>query len=699
MGSCIQVQSQPGVGSIFSFEIDLPLAQEWVKTCQSDRCGEIIGIKGAAPTVLVIDDKFENRSLLIKLLQPIGFKVIEANDGEEGWQKIQMFNPQLVITDLLMPIMDGFELIKQIRASEIYPDVAIIATSASVFETDQDKSLSVGANDFLPKPFTTEDLFLKIRQLLNLEWEYEEMNDSLAKVADENEEIIVPPPIKTLDKFYELAMKGNLKGIIRKAQSLEQQNKNFIPNLEQKVIQGNTKLEQATAELHETQAKLLQREVKLQYNSFHDPLTGLPNKVRFLGQLDQTIEFSLNHNYHYALLLLDIDRFKLINDSLGYSKGDILLQEIAIRLQNSIGVNNLLARLSSDEFVILLEGIENPSEATELAERIQQEYLQYPYELDGYQIFVKASIGITYSFFGYHNSTDLFRDANIAMQKAKDYGKTGYAVFEPKMQVDVLQRLNWENELRQAIKKQELFLHYQPIINLVNNSLKGFEALVRWNHSSCGQVSPGKFIPIAEKTRLIHDIGWWVLEAACQQLNSWQQHFPEFQSLVLNVNLSPPQLTAVDFIQQLKIILEQNNISGENLKLEITESCLLEGVEHRDKIFNQIKDLGVKLCIDDFGTGYSSLSRLYEFPIDTLKIDRAFVKRIEPSSDNITIAAIITLAKSLNMDIVAEGIETPLQRDKLKDMGCELGQGFLFARPLEYQAATRIIQDFNGQSK
>ena len=229
MGSFIQVESQTGIGSIFAFEIDLPVAQDWIKTCQCDRSGQIIGIKGSPPTVLVIDDKWESRSLLIKLLQPIGFNVIEANDGEEGWQKIQMYNPQLVITDLLMPMMDGFELIEQIRTSEICPNVAIIATSASVFEAERYKSLSVGANDFLPKPFKTEDLFLKIRKLLHLEWQYEEMNNYSPKVTDENVEIIVLPPAKTLEEFYELAMKGNLKGIIKKAKFLEQQNQNFIP--------------------------------------------------------------------------------------------------------------------------------------------------------------------------------------------------------------------------------------------------------------------------------------------------------------------------------------------------------------------------------------------------------------------------------------------------------------------------------------
>ena len=607
--------------------------------------------------IMIVDDNRDNLRVLSDFLDEIGFEVWVAPSGEIAIERIEYAVPDLVLLDVMMPEMDGFEVCSILKNNPLTKDIPIIFMTALSDTDDKIKGFELGAVDYITKPFQQQEVLVRIRLHLKLHF---------LKVT--------------------LAEKNEL---------LE----DLIQNLEQKVIQGNKKLEKATAELHETQAKLLQREFKLEYNSFHDPLTGLPNKARFLTQLNQTIEFSLNHNYHYALLLFDIDRFKLINHSLGYSKGDILLQEIAIRLQNSIGVNNLVARLSSDEFVILLEGIEHPSEATELAERIQQEYLEYPYELDGYQIFVKASIGITYSFFGYHNPTDVFRDANIAMQKAKDYGKKGYAVFEPKMQVDVLQRLNWENELRQAIKKQELCLHYQPIINLVNNSLKGFEALVRWNHPIRGHVSPGKFIPIAEETGLIHDIGWWVLEAACQQLKLWQQHLPEFQYLVLNVNLSPTQLTALDFIQQLKIILEQNNLSGENLKLEITESCFLEGIENQDKIFDQIKDLGVKLCIDDFGTGYSSLSRLHEFPIDTLKIDRYFVQRIDPSSNNITIAAIITLAKSLNMDLVAEGIETPLQRDKLKDMGCELGQGFLFGRPLESQAATRIIQDFNGQSK
>ena len=607
--------------------------------------------------ILIVDDNRDNLRLLSDFLDEVGFEVWVAPSGETAIERVKYALPDLILLDVMMPGMDGFETCSKLQNHPLTKTVPIIFMTALSDTHDKVKGLTLGAVDYITKPFQQEEVLVRIRLHLKLHF--------LQKTLSEKNDLL----------------------------------ERLIQNLEKKVEQGNIKIKQVMSELQKTQAKLVEREVKLEYNSFHDVLTGLPNKARLFTQLHQAIEFSSTYQkYHYAVLLLDIDRFKLINDSLGHSQGDILLQQVALRLKTCLGFNYFVARLSSDEFVILLERIENPSEAIQLAKRIQQEYLQDTYELDGYQMFMKVTIGITYSFFGYNNPTDLLRDANLAIEKARTFGQEGYAVFEPKMQVDFLERLYWENDLQQAILQQQFCLHYQPIINLMNNSLKGFEALVRWNHPTHGQVSPTKFIPIAEETGLIHDLGSWVLQTACEQLRSWQQQFPEFKSLVLNVNFSVPQLTSSDFVKQLEATLQKNNLSGDNLKLEITESCLLENFEHRDVIFTQIKDLGVKLCIDDFGTGYSSLSRLHEFPIDTLKIDQAFVKRINSNSNNTIILSIITLAQNLNMDVVAEGIETPLQRDILKDLGCELGQGFLFSRPLESQAATLMIKDFYQHS-
>ena len=607
--------------------------------------------------ILIVDDNRDNLRVLSDFLDEVGFEVWVAPSGETAIERVKYALPNLILLDVMMPGIDGFQTCYQLQNNPLTKDVPIIFMTA-ISDTDEKvKGFTLGAVDYITKPFQQEEVLVRIRLHLKLHF--------LQKTLSE---------------------KNTLLG-------------HLIQNLEKKVEQGNIKMKEVMSELQETQAKLVEREVKLQYNSFHDVLTGLPNKARLFTQLDQAIEFSSTYKkYHYALLLVDIDRFKLINDSLGYSKGDILLQQVALRLKTCLGFNYFVARLSSDEFVILLEGIENPSEAIQLAKSIQEEYLHHPYELDGYQIFVKATIGITYSFFGYKNPTDLLRDANLAMKKARVFGKDGYAVFEPKMQVDVVERLYWENDLQQAIVQKEFCLYYQPIINLMNNSLKGFEALIRWNHPTQGLVSPAKFISIAEETGLIHDVGAWVLQAACQQLRSWQQQFPELKSLVLNVNISIPQLTSPDFVKQLEMMLQKNNLCGENLKLEITESCLLKTFEHRNIILKQIKDLGIKLCIDDFGTGYSSLSRLHEFPIDTLKIDRSFVRRINHDSDNTIIFTIITLARSLNMDVVAEGIETALQGDILKNLSCEFGQGFLFSPPLECQAATIMIKDFYQQS-
>ena len=394
----------------------------------------------------------------------------------------------------------------------------------------------------------------------------------------------------------------------------------------------------------------------------------------------------------YAVLFIDLDGFKVVNDSLGHLMGDELLKIVAKRLQNCLRTGDTVARLGGDEFAILLEEIKDYADATYVAERIKNQ-LQQPFQLNDYEVFSSASIGITYSVSSaYKRPEELLRDADAAMYHAKASGKGSYSVFDPKMQIGALARLQLQNDLRRAIKQEEFLVYYQPIFSLSTGYLCGFEALIRWKHPSRGWVSPVEFIPVAEETGLINEIGWWVLQEACCQLRLWQQQFPEANDLMMNVNLSAHQLQQLSLVEQIDKILQQTGLKGNFLKLEITESSFLQKFSSEVSIVNQLKALGIGLCIDDFGTGYSSLSRLHEFPIDTLKIDRSFVRRLDTDCGHAEIVqTIVTLAHSLDMNVVAEGVETQVQLEKLHELQCELMQGYLLSKPVDSEMASKFI--------
>lgn len=449
---------------------------------------------------------------------------------------------------------------------------------------------------------------------------------------------------------------------------------------------SNQSLQRSLDILQKTQAQLVQATEKLQYDAFHDALTDLPNRPWFVNLLEHAVQLTQRHSsYLYAVLFIDLDRFKIINDSLGHAIGDELLKHVAQRLQACVRSVDTVARFGGDEFAILLEELSHPDEAIEVAQRIHDQFA-LPFILEGYEVFTGASIGIALSTLNYQRAANVLRDADTAMYHAKAQGRNYYAVFDPTMQTQVTSRLQLENDLRRAIESQEFYLVYQPIVSLSTGRLRGFEALVRWYHPRRGKISPIEFIPVAEETGLISSLGWWVLQTACQQLGEWIEEFPQVTPLVMNVNLSALQLKQSDLLDRLDRILQTTQIPRDWLKLEITESCILETFTSEAKQLKQLKELGIRLCIDDFGTGYSSLSRLHEFPIDTLKIDRAFVHRLRSNSSE-TIQMIITLAHSLGMDVVAEGIETEIELETLQKLGCEFGQGYFFAAPITTEMA------------
>ncbi|WP_216351201.1 bifunctional diguanylate cyclase/phosphodiesterase [Leptolyngbya sp. 'hensonii'] len=434
-------------------------------------------------------------------------------------------------------------------------------------------------------------------------------------------------------------------------------------------------------------------EQQLIHDAFHDTLTNLPNRALFKDRLRQIMERARRHrDYIFAVLFLDLDRFKVINDSLGHLVGDQLLTEIASRLRACLRTTDTVARLGGDEFAILLEEISVVSDATDVATRIQQE-LSRPFDLNGHEVFTTVSIGIALNAPDYDQPEDLLRDADTAMYRAKALGKARYQVFDQAMHVKAVTQLQVERDLRWAIDRQELSLRYQPIVSLGTGALLGFEALIRWQHPEQGFLSPDKFIPVAEETGLIIPIGFWVLREACRQMRIWQKTLKPNPPLVVSVNLSSKQIAHPNFVDSVRAILQETGLEGKFLKLEITESVILENADAAIDILQQIQSLGIQTAIDDFGTGYSSLSYLHRLPIDTLKIDRSFINRVDSDGDKLELVrTIVTLAWNLGMDVVAEGVETNMQLAQLKALKCEFAQGYLFSVPLDIGATTAFIQ-------
>ena len=439
-----------------------------------------------------------------------------------------------------------------------------------------------------------------------------------------------------------------------------------------------------------------QAQQQLEHNALYDSLTGLANRSLLMERLQQAIERSKPEQNKFALLFLDIDRFKPINDSLGHSVGDRLLIEVAHRLKECQRSDDLIARLGGDEFVLLLEKIDNRDDAIMVARRIQQVF-QSPIVLNKREVYVSISIGIALGRANLpidrNEAANLLRDADTAMYYAKAQGQGKYEIFTPSMHIEISQRLNLEHDLRRAIERKEFLVYYQPIIYLPTETLWGFEALVRWQQPRQGIVSPNEFIPLAEQTGLSIEIDRLVLNTACYQLRLWQEQL--LSSFMISVNLSAKQFYQSGLIEVVDRILSETGLKGNFLKLEITERVLMNNTQSTIATLEQLQERGVQLCLDDFGTGYSSLSYLQSLPFDFLKIDRSFVERLKKAERSEIVRAIIALGSNLKIETIAEGIETKEQLRQLMSLNCTYGQGFLFAKPMNSEAATDFITRWN----
>jgi diguanylate cyclase (GGDEF)-like protein len=588
-------------------------------------------------SILVVDDLADNLQILANTLSKQGYQVRCAKNGSTALRGASTILPDLILLDIKMPDIDGYEVCQQLKANKETCDIPVIFLSALDDVLDKVKAFEVGGVDYISKPIQVKEVLVRVKNQIALQL-------AKAEITELNQD------------------------------------------LERRVYQRTIKLKTVVQKLRQEINERQRVQQQLIHDALHDSLTGLPNRTLLTERIEFTIAHAKrNTDYKYGLLFIDLDRFKVINDSLGHSIGDQLLIAVSNLLQECVRENDLVARLGGDEFVILLDGIKSVQDATLIGERIQQK-MRSPFDLQGQNIFTSASIGIVFGSTEYHNPADLMRDADIAMYRAKDKGKARYTIFDQTMYDETLKLVELENSLRFALKRNELSMHYQPIISLDNNHLVGFEALIRWQHPERGAISPVEFIPIAEDTGLILDIGEWLLKEACQQLQTWRQQFasvPQINSLKMSINLASQQLQEPEFIQKLDQILLETGLEGSSLRLEITESVLIEPEGTIQNTLRQIKNRNIKLSIDDFGTGYSSLSYLRRFPIDNLKIDRSFINQMNLDSENFEIVRlIITLAKTLGMKTISEGVETALQLNQLKGLGCEFAQGYLFSIPL-----------------
>jgi diguanylate cyclase (GGDEF)-like protein/PAS domain S-box-containing protein len=432
-------------------------------------------------------------------------------------------------------------------------------------------------------------------------------------------------------------------------------------------------------------------EQQLLHNAFHDVLTGLPNRALFMDRLKRSLNRAkYRPDYLFAALFLDLDRFKVINDSLGHQVGDELLVGIARRLEKCMRPGDMIARLGGDEFAVILDNLKSSEDAMQAADRLHQE-MTVPYLLSGREVYASASIGVALSQSRHETAQDFLRAADTAMYHAKGRGRGCVELFDTEMHARALGQLQIETDLRHALQREEFRIFYQPIVATETRQVRGFEALVRWEHPEHGLLSPVRFMQVAEDTGLVIPIDQWVLRESCTQLRLWQQEFPMNPLLSISVNLSGKQFAHPDLCDKVRHLLDETGVIPLSVKLEITESSLVENPDAAAQILRQLKELGVRISLDDFGTGYSSLSYLHRFPIDVLKIDRSFVNRMSVSKNSEIVRTIITLAINLGMEVIAEGVETEEQVAHLASMRCDYVQGYLFSQPMSRDAVHELL--------
>jgi diguanylate cyclase (GGDEF)-like protein/PAS domain S-box-containing protein len=685
--------------------------------------------------ILVVEDESIVALDIKQRLEVMGYKVVAiVNSGEQAIQKSERLNPDLVLMDVkLKGKMDGIEAAAIIRANLHLP---IIFLTAFADESSLHRASVTESFGYILKPFEERELSINIEMALykhkmeNQLRESEEryslaargVNDGLWDWNLKTGVVYYSPRWKEMLDFheneigtdieewrrlihpedrdrFELDLANHLAGLTPhfKNESRLSTSKNELRWMLTRGVavynQEGVPYRMAGSQSDVTERKLAEQQ--LLHDAFHDALTNLPNRTLFLDRLERTMERKRrNDQVAYSVLFLDLDRFKVINDSLGHQQGDRLLVEFAERTSHILRSSDTLARLGGDEFVILLEELKDSAETERIAERILDD-LKLPFQLNDQPVFITASIGIVAGSSDYLRPEDILRDADIAMYRAKADGKARHALFDPVMRERAVTRLELEGDLRLALSRGEFSVFYQPILSLETGRVTGFEALLRWFHPVRGSIPPMEFIAVAEEIGLIMPIGRWVLSKACHQLRQWQLQFPYNPSLTMSVNISGRQLSHPAFLEQVQQILQEANFDPQTLKLEITESLLMVNSEDILSTLKRLREMGIQLLIDDFGTGFSNLGYVPQFPINTIKIDKLFVNQMGANGKNSEIAhTIVQLANDWGFGTIAEGIETSEQLDQLKSMDCESGQGWLFSKAVSSDQIEAYLKAF-----
>lgn len=683
-----------------------------------------MSINQTLPNILLVDDIPANLMVLEKLISRLPIKIFKTTSGEEAVQLALENDFMLILLDVQMPDMDGYQVLEVLSWDEKTKYIPVIFITANYRDEQHKlKGYESGAIDYLYKPINEKILLSKIKVFIDLyeqqqkniylQKRYEsiilsagegiielDINGSLTYVNPAAEKLLSRQGAELLETsflnflkedtkndalgwaehpIYKTCKSGNIyhkddTNLLRKDETLLPVEYTATPlHNEKKEIQGivivfNDITLRKTVEDQLTNLAL------------YDHLTKLPNRLLFEKTIAQTIARSKRSNKEMALMFLDLDHFKNINDTLGHDVGDMLLKGVAERLQQCIRKSDTVARLGGDEFAIVLDEIMKAEDAGLVAEKVITS-LGPPFQLNGHEVFASTSIGIAIYPVSGADSITLTKNADIAMYQAKQEGRNNYRFFTETMNEEIIHKLELIHNLRYAIEKNELFLHYQPQLKAKNKKISGLEALLRWQHPSLGLLQPNEFIYIAEETGLIKDIGAWAIEVACMTNKKWQKK--GLPPIKVSVNLSSTQLLQSDVVSIVKKALAKSGLESQYLEIEITESSLITNQELCLEILNQLHGIGVNISIDDFGTGYSSLNYLKRLPVDSLKIDKSFVSDIATdASDAAIVKAVIALAHNLNLNVIAEGVETTAQESFLVEHDCDEVQGFLYSKPM-----------------
>ncbi len=689
--------------------------------------------------ILVADDDPMIRLLAQQALGRGSFDILQAENGKEAIEIFEAESPDLILSDVMMPVVNGFELCTAIRAMKQGEHVPIVMLTGLNDAESIECAFSAGATDFCEKPVNWELLPYKLNYILRASTVFRKLqaseeryslvargaNDGLWDWDYKNNRVQFSPRWESMLGFKEGSIGSDPDEWIarihpedrnrvvveleaqKKAQTshfeCEYRIKNANDSYRWMMCRGLAVRDEDGIAYRMTgsQSDITERkraEEKLTFDAVHDALTGLPNRVLFFDRLNHCIELSARRkNFSFALLYLDLNRFKIINDSLGHLLGDQLLVEVSLRIKDIIRKGDTLSRLGGDEFVILCEEVDDISVVTSLADRIQGELLK-PVDLNGQRVVVGCSIGITESSIGYEHPEDMLRDADAAMYRAKASTSSPYEIFDLTMHKKAMNVLQTEADLRVALKEEEFEVHYQPIINIEKDEVSGFEALVRWNHPKSGLCLPAEFLEVAIESRLIVPLGRWVLAQACRQMQAWKEQWEEAAEWTVNVNLSAVELSQPDLISTIHDTIAESGLAPKFLKLEITETSLIKNSSHALSTMNSLRDRGIHLSIDDFGTGYSSFSYLHQFPFDELKIDRSFISELDKRPDKRKIVnAIVSLAHNLGMTVVAEGTTSGEIYENLRGASCEYAQGFSILEPKSANEIGQALLDTLSQ--